>query len=69
VNEETSVQTTYMVTVVAAKGSPEANLWMSRQSTRTIDRAIGAAIQKAAERALAHYVRCGKLDKSFRVED
>jgi hypothetical protein len=67
--EETIVQTTYMVTIIAAKGTPETNLWIGRHFTPTINRAIDAAIQKAAARAVAHYVRCGKLDKSFRVED
>jgi hypothetical protein len=57
-----------MVTIIAGKGTSEANLWIGRRFTPTINRAIGAAIQKAATRALAHYVRCGKLDKSFRVE-
>jgi hypothetical protein len=67
--EKTIVQTTYMVTIIAAKGTPETNLWIGRHFTPTINRAINAAIQKAAARAVAHYVRCGKLDKSFRIED
>ena len=67
--EETIVQTTYVVTIIAAKGTPETNLWIRRHFTPTINRAINAAIQKAAARAVAHYVRRGKLDKSFRVED
>jgi hypothetical protein len=67
--EETIVQTTYMVTIVAAKSTPETNLWIGRRFTPTINRAINAAIRKAAARAVAHYVRCGRLDKSFRVED
>jgi hypothetical protein len=66
--EETIVQTTYMVTIIAAKGTPETNLWVGRHFTPTIKRAIHAAIQKAAAGAVAHYVRCGKLDRSFRVE-
>jgi hypothetical protein len=67
--EETTVQTTYMVTIIAAKGTAETNLWIGRRFTPTMNRAINAAIQKAAARAVAHYVRRGKLDKSFRVED
>jgi hypothetical protein len=51
------------------KGTAETNLWIGRRFTPTINRAINAAIQKAAARAVAHYVRCGKLHKSFRVED
>jgi hypothetical protein len=53
----------------AHNATPETNLRIGRQSTPSINRAIDAAIQKATARALAHYVRCGKLDKSFRVED
>jgi hypothetical protein len=67
VKEETIVQTTYKVTIVAAKRTPATNLWIGRHFTPTINRAIGAAIQKAAAKAVAHYVRCRKLDKSFRV--
>lgn len=52
VKEETIVQTTYMVTIVAAKGTPERNLWIGRHFTPTINRAIDAAIQKAAAKAL-----------------
>jgi hypothetical protein len=64
----TIAQTTYLVTIVATKSTPEANFRMCRQFTPTINRAIGLVIRKAAERALEHYVRFGRLDKSFRVE-
>jgi hypothetical protein len=38
--EETIVQTTYMVTIIAAKGTPETNLWIGRHFTPTINRAM-----------------------------
>ena len=60
---------TYTITITAANGSPERNLWIGRLLTPTINRAINAATQKATAKAVAHCARRGRLDKPFRVED
>jgi hypothetical protein len=66
---ETITQTEYLVRIVTPKGAPETNLRLARQFTPTIHKAIAAAIQRAAAKALRRYIGFGKLDKSFRVQD
>jgi len=64
---ETITQTEYVVRIVTPKSAPETNRRLGHEFTPTINRAIGRAIQKAAASALAHYIRSGRLDNSFRL--
>jgi hypothetical protein len=66
---ETITQTEYVVRIVTLKGTPETNLRLGRQFTPTINKAIAAAIQRAAAKALRRYIGFGKLDKCFRLQD